>query len=136
MGLLSLTAGGFDATVARSPCLLIEFSSNAEDFAARAARLADMHGVECAHVDPRTEVQLTASFGIRDDPTLVVFREQIVLYLKAGRHEAGEMADLIAKIQALDMPSIKAQIESQKQAELALRMRRVCPTTRRGPAGG
>ncbi|HEX6020093.1 MAG TPA: hypothetical protein VFZ28_18505 [Burkholderiaceae bacterium] len=40
------------------------------------------------------------------------------------------MAALIRSIGALDMAKIKAEIEEQKQAELALQMRRVCPTVR------
>jgi hypothetical protein len=136
MAILSLTADNFDATVARSPCLLVEFSSNGEDFAERAGQLADLHGVDCGLVDPRTEADLMATFGIEGDTALLIFRDQVVLYLKAGRHDAGQMADLVGKILALDMPSIKAQIEANKQAQLALRMRRVCPTARRGPMEG
>lgn len=134
MDILSLTADNLDAAVARSQCLLVEFSASRDDFADRAGQIADLHGVECGHVDPREE-RLKASFGIEGDTALLIMREQIVLYLKAGTHDAEEMRDLLAKILALDMPSIKAQIEEQKQAELAVRMRRVCPTARRGPAG-
>jgi hypothetical protein len=37
----------------------------------------------------------------------------------------------------LDLDQVRAEIEAQKQAELAVRMRRICPTARRGslPSG-
>jgi hypothetical protein len=43
------------------------------------------------------------------------------------------MGDLLQRACALDMHAVRAEIEAQKQAELAVRMRRVCPTSRRGP---
>jgi hypothetical protein len=136
MSILPLTRDNFDTAVAQSACLVIEFSNSAEDFADRAGRVMDSNGVEWGHVDMRTEARLAASFGIETDVALLIFREQIVLYLEGGKHDPAQMADLVSRVCALDMRVIKAEIEAQKQAELALRMRRVCPTARRGPMGG
>lgn len=132
MNVLTLTADDFDDVVSRSRCLLIEFSHSADDFAQRVGQMSHNEIVQCGHVDSTAQARLAASFGIGDDTALLIFREQVVLYLEKGRHDSERMADLIGKILALDMPRIKAEIEAEKQAELALRMRRVCPTARRG----
>ncbi len=71
-------------------------------------------------------------FGL-PGPGLVIFRERVVLYCEPGVH-AGERVDaLLAQVRGLDMEAVRAAIEEEKQAALALRMRRVCPTARRGP---
>ncbi len=75
-------------------------------------------------------------FGLGPEPAAVVFREAIVLYCEAGTHTAEAIEDLLARIGDLDMERVRAEIEQERQAEVALRMRRVCPTARRGPPGG
>lgn len=130
MHVLSLTQASFDAAVARSACMVIEFSSRRADFADRAALADATLGVQWGHVDAQAETRLAAMFGIESDVALLVFREQIVLYRQAGRHDPAQMTALLRRICALDMAKIKAEIEEQKQAERALQMRRECPTTR------
>lgn len=133
MRVLQLTVDNFDDAVSRSSCLVIEFSPSVDDFARRAEQVIAQDGVDWGHVDPAAQSRLAASFGIASDTALLVFREQVVLYLEDGMHDPVTMTDLIRKVRDLDMPKIKAEIEAEKQAELALRMRRVCPTARRGP---
>lgn len=133
MSILQLTADNFDDVVARTDCLLIEFSNKPADFAQRVAQVIVAADVEWGHVDVAGQARLAATFGIASDTALLIFREQVVLYLEEGRHEPEKMSELIHRVRALDMATIKAQIETEKQAELALRMRRVCPTARRGP---
>lgn len=136
MNILPLTQDNFDAAVVQSRWLVIEFSSDVEGFSDRASKVIDPNGVQWGHVDMRTEASLAASFGIETDIALLIFREQIVLYLEGGEHDSARIGDLLERISSLDMQRVKAEIEEQKQAELALRMRRVCPTTRRGSIGG
>jgi hypothetical protein len=135
MKMLQLTPDRFDAAVADATCLVIEFSDSAADFAGRVGAAVAPDFVSFGHVDLRTERQLAQMFGIDADAALLIFREQIVLYLEAGRHDAARITGLLSRVLALDMPTVRAEIEAQKQAELALRMRRVCPTARRRPIG-
>jgi thioredoxin 1 len=133
MKVLSLTEESFDSAVTQLSWLVIEFSGDIEDFADRASKVMHADRVHWGHVDTRTEVQLAAAFGITAETALLIFREQIVLYLEVGNHDSDRIADLLARVSSLEMQQIKTEIEERKQAELALRMRRVCPTTRRGP---
>ncbi len=135
MSVLPLTQDNFDALVEQAPVLAIEFSADPAGFSGRAAAVA-VEGVQWGHVDVRSEPRLAATFGIDAGPALLIFRERIVLYLDQGEHDAARMTDLLQRVGALDMQRVRAQIEEEKQAELAVRMRRVCPTARRGPLPG
>jgi hypothetical protein len=74
-------------------------------------------------------------FGL-SGPGLVIFRERIVLYCEPGMHSSDRVERLLALVRGLDMDAVRAAIEAEKQAAVALRMRRVCPTARRGPLPG
>ena len=75
-------------------------------------------------------------FGLSEGPALLIFRQEVVLYLESGEHAAERIEELLQRVQALDMEAVRAAIEEEKRAEVALRMRRVCPTARRMPSGG
>jgi hypothetical protein len=79
---------------------------------------------------------VAALFGLDSEPALVIFRDRIVLYLEPGVHPLERVEALLAQVRVLDMDQVRAAIEDEKRAEVALRMRRVCPTARRGRVGG
>ena len=135
MDVQRLTEDKFASAVEGAACLVIEFSDSADDFTRRAARVAGADDVEWGHVDKGSEAQLMRRFGIEADDALLVFREQIVFYLERGKHDPARISDLLTRIRALDMQTVRAEIEAERQAELALRMRRVCPTALRGEIG-
>jgi hypothetical protein len=74
---------------------------------------------------------VAAMFGLGAEPALLIFRERVVLYLEVGEHTRERIEGLLTQILALDMHAVREDIEEQKRAEIALRMRRVCPTARR-----
>ncbi len=121
----------FDVAVRGSACLVVAFGGKPAwlDSTSHA-------GVRFAWVDSARHPRLAAMFGLGPEPAVVVFREAIVLYCEAGTHTAEAIEGLLARIGDLDMERVRAEIEQERQAEVALRMRRVCPTARRGPPGG
>jgi thioredoxin 1 len=130
---LSLTTELFDAAVASHPLLVVQFVRGAawplDDLAQRFPEVA------FAHVDPERDPVLAALFGLKPEPALLIFRDRIVLYLEHGVHAQERIEALLGQVCALDMDQVRAAIEEEKRAEVALRMRRVCPTARRGPIG-
>ena len=84
-----------------------------------------------AHVDPQSQPATAAVFGLSEGPALAIFRDGIGLYLESADHSAERIARLLDRITELDMDTVRNEIEEQKRAEVALRMRRVCPATRR-----
>ena len=64
-------------------------------------------------VDTEAEKQLAGEAGINSIPTLMVFREGILLYNRPGALPGVALEDLIAKVRELDMDQIRKEIEAQ-----------------------
>lgn len=136
MGFTTLTRETFDQAVTANELLVVEFSwpSNPRSvLELLAQRIGDATFACVCRVD---EAAIAAMFGLSSGPALLIFRRQVVLYLESGEHPAERIEALVRQVQALDMDAIQAKIEEEKRAETALRMRRVCPTARRGPFQG
>ncbi len=70
-------------------------------------------GVVFAKVDTETEPQLAAEFGIMSIPTLMVFRDQVLLYAQPGALPAQALDQLIARAKELDMDEVRRQLAEQ-----------------------
>jgi len=67
-------------------------------------------------VDTEAETGLAAAFRIRSIPTLMVFRDGILLFAEAGMLPAPALEELIAKVKELDMAAIVKGAEAQEEA--------------------
>ncbi|HHJ20446.1 MAG TPA: thioredoxin [Gammaproteobacteria bacterium] len=63
-----------------------------------------------AKVNTEEEQELAGSFNIRSIPTLMIFREQVILYSEAGMLSESQLEELIGKVQALDMAEVHKEI--------------------------
>lgn len=70
-----------------------------------------------AKVNTEVEQGIAAHFQIRSIPTLMIFREQIVLFSEAGMLPASALEQVIEQVKTLDMDKVKADIEAAAQAE-------------------
>ena len=132
MSVLQLTDESFHSSVAQTEVLVVEFAS-ATPPSGVLEELSQRHpSVRFARLDLQSHPNTPAMFGLGAEPALLIFREQVVLYLEAGEHTSERIEGLLTQILALDMHAVREDIEEQKRAEIALRMRRVCPTARRG----
>ena len=66
--------------------------------------------VTFAKVDTEANPALAASADIRSIPTLMVFRDGILLFSQPGALPAAALDDLVAQVRALDMDAIRAEI--------------------------
>jgi thioredoxin 1 len=71
-------------------------------------------GVYFAKVNSEEEQELAESFGIRSIPTLVVIREQIILYSKPGAVPAYSLEGLLDRMAKLDMTQVRDEIANSK----------------------
>ena len=65
-------------------------------------------------VNTEVEQAIAAHFQIRSIPTLMIFREQIIIFAEAGMLPASALEELIGQVRALDMTKVKADIEAAK----------------------
>ena len=69
-----------------------------------------------AKVDTEAEQELAAALGIMSIPTLMVFRDQVLLYAQPGALPAPALADLITQVRALDMDEVRRAVEERSSA--------------------
>jgi thioredoxin 1 len=69
-------------------------------------------------IDTEAQQELAASFQIRSIPTLMILRDQVMLFSQPGALPEAALADIIAQVRALDMEKVRAEIAQQeKQAQ-------------------
>jgi thioredoxin 1 len=64
-------------------------------------------------VDTEAETQLAGEAGITSIPTLMVFRDGVLLFNQAGAFPAPALEELIQAVRDLNMDEIRQEIESQ-----------------------
>jgi len=76
-------------------------------------RVSDKHpDITFAKVDTDAHQELSAMAGIRSIPTLMMFRDGILLFNQAGALSERALEDVIAQARGLDMAAVRAELES------------------------
>ena len=70
-----------------------------------------------AKVDTEDQPELAGSFNIRSIPTLMVFRDQIILYSQAGALPPQHLEDLIEQVNKVDMDEVRRKLDEHSEGE-------------------
>ena len=70
-----------------------------------------------AKVDTEAEQGLASALGISSIPTLMVFRDDVLVYREAGALPASALNSLIEQVRGLDMAEVKAKIAADEAEE-------------------
>lgn len=119
MPVANLTSKTFDQAVKENDMVIIDFwapwCAPCKTFAPVFEAASETYtGVYFAKVNSEEEQELADSFGIRSIPTLVVIREQIILYSKPGAVPAYSLEGLLDRMAKLDMTQVRDEIANSK----------------------
>ena len=118
MSTVTMTQDTFEDTVKQHGIVVIDFWAQwcgpCRAFAPTFEAAAKAHpDLVFAKVNTEQEPELSAMFGVRSIPMLVVFRDTIPVFGQPGALGAQSLEELIAKVRALDMDQVRQDYEHQ-----------------------
>jgi len=114
-----LTRDNFDDTVRDHPIVIVDFwapwCGPCRGFAPIFETASKAHpDVIFGKVNTDDEQELAGSFGIRSIPTLMVFREKVVLFQQAGALPASALEQVLAQAKSIDMDQVRKEIADRE----------------------
>ncbi|MGL4186179.1 MAG: thioredoxin [Thiotrichaceae bacterium] len=119
-----ITAQTFEDTITNNDIVIVDFwapwCGPCRSFAPIYEKVSDNHSdIVFAKVNTEEEQDLAAHFQIRSIPTLMIFREQVVLFAQPGMLSEGQLEQVIGQVREVDMAKVHAEIAAQEQAPQA-----------------
>ena len=121
MATLELTKDNFEQTVNGNPIVIIDFwapwCGPCRGFAPVFETASESHpDVVFAKVNSDEQQELAGAFNIRSIPTLMVFREKVILFQQAGALPGQALDQVLTQAKSLDMAKVHEEIAQQQQA--------------------
>ncbi|NYT60871.1 thioredoxin [Alcaligenaceae bacterium] len=122
MSTIDLNKNTFQAAIKGSKPMIVDFwapwCGPCRNFAPVFEEAAAQHDdITFAKVNTEEEQELATGMSIRSIPTLMVFREQVLLFSQPGALSASQLQELITQIKAVDMEQVHAEIAAQQDQE-------------------
>ncbi len=118
MATIDLTGENFEEVISKNDFVVIDFwapwCGPCQGFAPVYTDTSEKYpDIVFAKVNTEDQQELGGHFQIRSIPTLMIFREQVILYSEAGAMQASEFEKLIEQAKAVDMKDVHAQMAEQ-----------------------
>lgn len=122
MATVDLTRENFESVVTDNPIVVIDFwapwCGPCRQFAPVFEKTSESHpDVVFAKVNTEEQREIAQEFGIRAIPTLMVFREKVILFSNPGALSGGQFGNLVDQVKAVDMAKVHADIAAREATE-------------------
>ncbi|MDA8573164.1 thioredoxin [Candidatus Poseidoniales archaeon] len=122
MAAINITEPEFAETVENNEIVLLDFWAEwcgpCKAYGPVYERVSeDFPDVVFAKIDTEAEPQLAQAFNVRSIPTTIAFKEGIGVFVQPGALPEDALRDLVTKLGTLDMDEVRAEIQSQREAE-------------------
>ncbi len=121
MATINLTSENFESTIKDNDIVILDFWAEwcgpCKSFGPVFEAASEKHpDIVFGKINTEEEQELAASFQIRSIPTLMIFREQVILYSQPGALTDGQLEEIIGQVKELDMAKVHEEI-AQQQAQ-------------------
>ena len=121
MATQALTKTNFEPTVGSEGIVLVDFwaawCGPCQRFAPTFEKASEAHpDVVFGKVDTEAEQDLAGAAGIRSIPTLMAFRDGILVFSQPGALPPSALEQVISGVRDLDMDDVRAQVAAAQQA--------------------
>jgi thioredoxin len=118
MATVKLDETNLKDTVTANPIVVLDFwapwCGPCVRFAPTFEKASENHpDIVFAKLNTQDHPGVAGAYGIQAIPTLMVFRDQILIYRQAGALSPAQFEDLLTQVKALDMDDVRRQLEQQ-----------------------
>ncbi|KPV39204.1 thioredoxin [Thiohalorhabdus denitrificans] len=122
MATVDLTKDNFESTIMDNDMVFVDFWASwcqpCKTFAPTYEEVSeDYPDIVFGKVDTENEQELAGHFGIRSIPTLMLFREQVIIFQESGVLPREGLESIIQQARDLDMDQVRKDIEEQQKQQ-------------------